>query len=171
MKEHFQHKPKRCIQNNRFHTGNPDPILTLVAMALCRLGGRRGRVMWRWHTSLLLLLGLGPASLFPPFSLHPAAAGSSLHLPARSSSQAAASAASLGRSPGGATFFFQGTQPCSPADRSSRPLAACPCIGKAFIFLLLGFEQAPSPLPLLVAFQLSCVLLYSLQKRTSLQYF
>lgn len=73
-------------------------------MVLCRLGAWRGREMWPWHTSLLLLLGLGPASLLPPFSLHPAAAGSSLYLLARSRSQTAASATSLGQSPGGATF-------------------------------------------------------------------
>lgn len=64
MNEHSQCKP--YIPNNKFCTGNPDPILTLVAMVLCRLGGQQGRTMWGWHTSLLLLLGQGPASLFPP---------------------------------------------------------------------------------------------------------
>lgn len=101
MNEHSQCKP--YIPNNKFCTGNPDPILTLVAMVLCRLGGQQGRMMWGWHISLLLLLGQGPASLFPPLSLHPTAAGSSLHLLIRSSGQAAASDASLGLCPGGGT--------------------------------------------------------------------
>lgn len=90
--------------NNRFCTGSPDPVLALVAMVLCGLGGWWGRTMWGWHTSLLLLLGQGPASLFPPFSLYPTAAGSSLHLLIRSSGQAAASDSSLGLCPGGGTF-------------------------------------------------------------------
>lgn len=64
MSEHFQCKP--YIPNNRFCTGSPDPVLTLVAIVLCGLGGWQGRTMWGWHTSLLLLLGQGPASLFPP---------------------------------------------------------------------------------------------------------
>lgn len=102
MNEHFQCKP--YTQNNRFCTGNPDPILALVAMVLCGLGGWQGRMMWGWHTSLLLLLGQGPAGLFPLFSLHPTAAGSSLHLLIRSSGQAAAPDASLGLCPGGGTF-------------------------------------------------------------------
>lgn len=102
MNEYFQCKP--YIQSTRFCTGNPDPVLTLVAMVLCRLGGWRGRTMWGWHTSLLLLLGQDPASLFPRFSLHPTAAGSSLHLLIESSGQAAASDASLGLCPGGGTF-------------------------------------------------------------------
>jgi len=38
VSEHFQCKYKPYIQNNQFHTGNPDPILTLVAMVLTQAG-------------------------------------------------------------------------------------------------------------------------------------
>jgi len=134
MNEHFQHEPKHYIKNSRSRAGSPDPFLTLVAMALCVLGSWWGRAMGRWHTGLLLLLGLGPASLSPPFSLHPAAAGSSQHLPAGTSSVAASSADSPGQYSGGATNSqapravpLQTTAPilwlCAPA--LEKPSSSC----------------------------------------------
>lgn len=144
MNKHFQHQPKPYNQNNRFHSGKTDPILTLVAMVLCGLGSWQGRVIWRWHTSLLLLVGLGPASLFPPFSLHPAAVGSSLYLPARSSSQAAAIAASLvwfswriHDPPGIQTCLLQTTTPILwlPAPVLEKPLSSCSWAVSRFLVL------------------------------------
>lgn len=125
MNEHFQCKP--YIQNNRFCTGNPDPILALAAMVLCRLGGQRGRTMRGWHTSLLLLLGQGPASLFPPSPFTP--------------QQLAAAYICWS----GAVVRLQPLKPLwvcvleeTPSPRHPKlflcrpqfhPLAACPCIG------------------------------------------
>lgn len=121
VNEHFQCKPS--IQNNRFCTGNPDPVLTLVAMVLCGLGGQRGRTMWGWHTSLLLLLGQGPASLFPPFS-PPHSSWQQL----TSADQEQWSGCSLWCL-SGPVSWWRHLLLCSSADQKSHPLAACPCIG------------------------------------------
>lgn len=170
MNEHFQCKPKPYIQNNRSHTGHPDPVLTLVAMAHCRLGGCRGRAMWQWHISLLLLLGLDPVSLFPPFSLHPAAAGSSLRLPARSSSQAVASADSPGQSPGGATFS---QAPRAVALQTTAPILwlHAPVLEKPSSSCSRALRRLPLLFPRLLLASCPVPCFTSFQKRNSLQYF
>lgn len=82
VSEHFQCKYNPYIQNNQFHTGNPDPILTLVAMVLTQAGwpvqpGDVGMV----HAPFVAAW-LRSSQCFP---LLPSAAGSSLCLLVRSS--------------------------------------------------------------------------------------
>lgn len=154
--------------------------------------------MWPWHTSLLLLLGRGPAGWFPPPAgppflpppysswQQPTSAGreqrpgcslcclsrlvsSSLcHLSRLVSSSLCHLSGSVSRR----SHLLLGTRSFSPAEHGSHPLAACPCIGKAPIV----------PLPRLWAGSLSSSLTSCFpavlrpavlppKKRNSLQYF
>lgn len=161
------HKPH--VQNTRFHTGNPDPILTPVAMALAQAGlsARRGDVAMARTLAFCYSLARAQRACFPPaFSRHPSTAGSSPHLQARSPSWLPRSSPLWGAVFTGLLLVTWGW---CPAGHSSRPLAACPYAGKAFIFLL--FLAARSPPPSLAAFQPSREPLYSFRKGDLWQYF
>lgn len=167
MNKHFQHQPKPYNQNNRFHSGKTDPILTLVAMVLCGLAV--GRAGWSGNGTQAFCCSLAwvqPACFPPSPSTPQQLAAAYICWP-------------------GAAARLQPLQPLwfgshggSMIPQASRPVSCRPQL-PSFGCLPLYWKSLYLPARGLWARSLSssltschpAILLYSLQKRNSLQYF